>query len=326
MMKKYRVYIWITIVLAALAIVLYNNDKKGTLKIESHAFAVADTSSVTKIKISDSKSALVFERQGNGWTVNEGFNARPKAVKAILGIISGLEVSSPVSKSMMDEVLNGFTSQALSVSIESSGSITKEYRISENDSLRIGSFAMLSGDNMPYVVRLMGYDGRITKLFPLDTQFWRDKTLFSYRLADILSVEIDYPMQPENSFGYYFFGSGDLEIKSLNTKKTIKIDKNKARNFLLNFSSVPFQLIGSERSEILNDSLNSLKPFCEIKVKDTGNHIKVVKTYRIPDPKNSGKFNINLMYALIQDDKMPVMIKYIDLDPIMRKFEDFDSK
>ena len=325
-MKKYRVYIWIIIILAVLAVILYTNDKHGTLKVDSKEFAVFDTSTVTKIKISDSRSTLTIERQGIGWTVNEGFNAKPQTVKALLDVISGLEISSPVSKSMMDDVLNGFSSSGLTISIESSGNVIKAYKISENDSFRIGSFAMLSGDNTPYVIRIMGYEGRITKLFPLDPKFWRNKTLFSYRPADILTIEIEYPMHPENSFAYQFFNPGDMKIKSLSNNQIISIDKNKARDYLLNFSSVPFQLIDLISSKKLYDSLVSQKPFCEIRVKNSNNKVKTVKTYRIPNPKNSGSFNINLMYALIQDDTIPNIVKYIDLDPIMRKFADFGSK
>lgn len=325
-MRKYRVYIWITIILATLAVILYTIDNQGTLKVDNREFAVSDTSSVTKIKISDGKSALTLERQGIGWTVNEQFNAKPKTVKALLGVISGLEISSPVSKSMTQDIFNGFSFSALSISIESSGNVIKAYRISENDSIRIGSFALLSGDNTPYVIHIMGYEGRITKLFPVDPRFWRDKTLFSYRPADILTIEIEYPLHPENSFAYQFFSPGVMKIKSLSNNQTISIDKNKARSYLLNFSSVPFQLVESVCSKMIYDSLVSQKPFCEIRVKNSGNKVKTVRTYRIPNPKNPVSFNNNIMYALIQDDNIPIIIKYIDLDLIMRNFSDFVSK
>jgi hypothetical protein len=326
MLKKYRIYILIIFVLGVLAFVLYMNDKPGTLKVESHVFSVTDTSRVTKIILGDGKLLVTLERQGNGWVVNRGFNARPNAVKMLLNVLSGLEISSPVSKTMNDEVTKSFTTDALSVTVESSGEVIKSYRISESDSLRIGSLAILSGDNTPYVVHLTGYDGRITRLFPVDSQFWRDKTLFSYRPADVLSIDVDYSLNPENSFTYQFFGPGDMKIKSLSNNQSVTIDKSKALNFLRNFSSVPFRLVDSKNSTILFDSLNNQKPFCEIKVKDTGNQLKVVKLYQIRDVKNPGRFNVNFMYALVQDDKVPVVVKYIDLDPIMRKFSDFNGK
>ena len=326
MMKKYRIYCWITFFLIFLAVVLYITDKPGTLKVEPSAFAISDTSSLTKIQICDGATTLMLERQGDGWIVNETFNARPKAVKTLLSVISGLEVNSPVSKSMTNEVLHSFTTRSVTVSAETSRRVVKSYRISENDSLGIGSFAMFSGDNIPYIVRLMGYDGPISRLFPVNPLFWRDKSIFSFRPADILSIEIQYPSHAENSFDYQFFGPGEIKIKSESNHQTITIEKNTARNYLLGFASVPFQLIEPERAKTTFDSLALQKPFCEIKVKDTGNHIKDVRTFRIPDPKNPGSFNINFMYALIQDDKTPVIVKYVDFDPIMRKFQDFVSK
>jgi hypothetical protein len=326
MKKKYRIYSWITLFLVLLAIVLYVTDKQGTLKVEPGAFAISDTSALTKIQVSDGTTTLVLERQGEVWLMNEAFNARPKAVKTLLSVLSGLEVSSPVSRSMNEAVLNSFKTGSVTVTAETSGQVVKSYRISENDSLGIGTFAMLSGDHTPYMIRLMGYNGPITRLFPVNPLFWRDKTIFSYRPADILSIETQYPFHPEYSFDYQFFGPKEIKIKSEINHQAITIDKNTARNYLLGFSSVLFQLIEPERAKVIYDSLILQKPFCEIKVKDTGNRIKDVRAFRIPDPKKSGSFNVNFMYALIQDDKIPVIVKYIDFDLIMRKFQDFASK
>ncbi len=326
MIKKYLIYIGITVALGVISIVIYNNDKAGTLKVESSVFAVTDTMSISTIRLSDGISELAIVRQGNGWNVNNVLHARSKAVKALLNVIANLEVSSPVSKSMLPDVLNNFTYNALLVTVESLDGVLKEYKITENDSLRIGSFAMLIGDNTPYVVRIAGYDGRISKLFPLDYRFWRDNTLFSYRLADILSVEIEYTLHPENSFAYQFFGITDMKIKQLSSHKILNIEKNTARNFLLNFSALPYQLIDKQQSKHIYDSLILQKPFCEIRVKNIENKTKTVKTYQMPDTKNLGKININFMYAIIQDDTEPVIVKYVDLDPIMKSFTDFSSK
>lgn len=318
-------YIAITLVLLVVALILYFNDSPGTLKLRNDAFAVTDTSVVTSVRFSVGKNTVILDRSGSNWTVNGQFNARPMAVKALLGVLNGFEIGAPVSKTMKSAVTKSFEKGALSVEIESSGKVLKAYLIVEDIHSKVGSFMMLRGDDQPYLVKLPGYDGRITKLFPCNQQFWRDNIIFRYSPADILSVDVDYPANSKASFVYQFKGPNGLEIRSKQDNKTVKISKEAARNYLIGFASVSFEMQVRSRSKEIFDSLNHTKPYCQIQVKNAGNQINIIKTYRIAVRSQSSGFDVNRMYAVHQNDTIPVIIKYIDFDPIMKEFDDFSG-
>src|ERR1035437_2863768 len=116
-MKKYRNYIILLIVLLIVAVVLYVKDKPGTLKTDRKIFAVTDTAHITKIRIGDGVNELTLERSGFNWQINKNYYARPRAVRALLHLLSNLEINSPVPKSAKKEVFNSFSHQSVFVTI-----------------------------------------------------------------------------------------------------------------------------------------------------------------------------------------------------------------
>lgn len=325
-MKKYRNYIITSVVLLIIAIILFLKDKPGTLKVAINAFAVTDTSVVTTIKFANGRSSVLLNREEGKWKVNRQFYAKPRIVKALLGLLRNIEISAPVSKSMKASVMHGFTTNYVSVEIESDGKKLRAYRITEKDSLGIGSFMMMPDNDEPYLVHVPGYNGRISMLFPCDEQFWRDKTIFSYRPQDILSVEVDYSRDPKASFAYQFLRPDNLEIKSLHEKSSVNISKEAARIYLSRFANISYEAPVRYRTAAIFDSISHQKPYCEIKVKNAQHQINIIRTYQIPVRGNNGKFDVNRMYAVHQNDTVPVVVRYIDFDPIMKVYSDFLMK
>ena len=323
--KKYLNYILIAIALLIVAIVLFLKDKPGTLKVDNKVFAVKDTAAITTIKFSNGRNIILLERMGSSWNVNKQFNAKTGSIRALLGLLTNIKINSPVANSMKRSILNSFKKNAVTIVVEAPGQILKAYQITEDDSLKIGSFMMLKDDNDPYMVRVPGYNGRISMLFPCDLQFWRDKTIFSYTPADILSIDVNYPANPKASFSYQFRSFNDIEVKSITGKEFIKISKDVARTYLLNFASVPYEAQLKWRSKEIFDSLRHEKPYCQIQVKNAVNQLNILRTYRIPVQSKKGSFDLNRMYAVHQNDTIPLFVKYIDFDPIMKEYSDFSG-
>jgi len=320
---RYFSYVLLAIVLFVVALILFLKEKPGTLKVDNNAFAVTDTAVITTIKIGDGKNIILLDRSGGSWKVNQLFNAKPIAMKALLSLLMRFEVNAPVSNSMKPAVLKSFKKEAITIMVESSGKLIRAYRITENDSLKVGSFMMLKDDNDPYLVHVAGYNGRLSKLFPCDMQFWRDKVIFRYRPQDVLSIQVDYPAKPQASFTYQFLGPNDIEIKSTKEKSAIKISKDVARIYLMNFASVPYETQLRYRVNDIYDSLYHQKPYCEIRITNASNQVNKLRTYQIPVSGQKGRFDIYRMYAVHQNDTVPIIIRYADFDPIMKEYSDF---
>jgi hypothetical protein len=325
-MNKYKYYIIITAALFVIALFLYFRDKPGTLKADRKSFAIADTAAVTSIRIDDGTHKLVLKRLGNNWQVNQNFIANARAVKGTLLMLMNLEITSPLPKSMKSEILKNANSKIMHVSVELYDNEVKTYKIIENDSLKEGSVMQMEHDDELYVVGIPGFHGRISLLFSTNASMWRDKTIFKYRPDDILSIEVEYKSNPKASFQYQFLGPDNLIIKSKVLNQSVSIDKEIAKKYLMNFTSVSYVHQALNRSKIVFDSLSIQQPFCVIRVNDVANQINTVKTYQIPMPGKSKEYNPDLMYAVIQNDTVPVYIKYLDFDPIMKEYNDFVSR
>lgn len=320
---KYMPYILIASILVAVAFVLFLKDKSGTLKEDTNAFAVKDTAAITTIKFNDGKNLILLEKSGNHWMVNKQFTAKPGVIKALFSVLMNLEIKSPVSNGMKTYVMNNFRKRAVTVSVESDNGTLKAFQITEDDSLRTGSYMMLKGNDDAYLMQMPGFNGRISMLFPCDIQFWRDKTIFKYTPAEISSVKVEYPSKPKASFSYQFVNFNDIEVRSGDGKEVVKISKEIARTYLMNFASVPYEAQVKHRAKQILDSLRAEKPYCQIQVKNAENELNVLRTYQIPVQSSKGKFDLNRMYAVHQNDTVPIYVKYIDLDPIMKEFRDF---
>ncbi|MDP4210244.1 MAG: hypothetical protein Q8928_15635 [Bacteroidota bacterium] len=324
-MKKYKFHLIVIGILLVIAISLYLKDKPGTLAVNSKTFAVTDTSAITTIRIKAENNEVVLERSGDNWRINNSLNAKPRTINTFLKLLMNLEVSAPVANSMKKEAIGSFAN-SISVSVETSGKVVKSYLLTENMHLGIGSLIMLNNETEPYVVRVPGFDGQVSMLFPANPQFWRDRTIFRYRPADVLSIEVNYPTNPQRSFAYNFLGPDNLQIKSLKSTNSIKISKDIARSYLNNFASVPFETQLTTRAKAVFDSLKTQPAYCEISVKNAANQTNTVKTYRIPVAKQAQPFDLNRLYAVIQNDTVPTIIKFTDFDPIMKEFNDFTGR
>ena len=322
-MKKYIYYITLLAILLIIAVVLFMKDKKGTLSLDFNGFSVKDTSVVTAIRIQNNASTVVLQRKGSKWTVNQIYNANPRAIMKLLGTIRHFQISAPVPRKLKKEILQEMNDSATIVSIVSAGDVIKKYRIMDSNALQEGSVAMIDGENDPYVVNTAGFGGRPTVFFTTNTLVWRDRTIFHYTPDEIMAIEINYPDKVSSSFALSFLGDRNILLRSLATNKITKVQKDKAIQFLLNFRSVPFHWIFPEPVKSINDSISHKIPYCEIKVKNVDNQITLVKTFRIPAKDKPGEFNMDKMYAQFQDDSIPVIVKYIDIDPIMKEYADF---
>jgi hypothetical protein len=321
-MKKYKYHLLAVAVLLVAAIIIKLNDKSGTLKASRDHFAVTDTSKIESVLIKNPAQQVLLERTTSGWQVNQKFNARRQAIKALMNQLMNIEISAPVNKSMKTIALQSFAGKGLTIIIKSTNGHEFVYQIAENDSLS-GTLAKIPDENEPYLVSLPGYRGPLTLLFPLAEEVWRDNTLYRYKPSDIISIEITYPEATASSFRYHFVSQKELRIERPDGSQPINIDKETARNYLLNFALVTWEKVRNRASKPIIDSLKLQKELCRIDIKTQAEKTNSIRLFRIPEAQKSNKFDPNKMYAVSQNDTVVMQVKYIDFDPIMKTYSDF---
>ena len=324
-MKKNLYFILVAVVLLVVA-VIYFKDKSGTLNIDSKAFSISDTAAISNITIQNNGIGLVFDRRGTTWLVNEKYKVKQRAIDALMSSLMNFEVMAPVSKNKSAQVLDNMRKRPIVITIRSYSKIVKKFYVTDGDSLHNGSYMMLDGQDKPFAVHMAGFEGRLSVFFTTDPFIWRDRVIFCYQPGEILFVEVSYPAHYTNSFVMNTSNGDHLQVKSMETNALKTVSKETAMHFLMNFAMVPFEWIYSAKIHAISDSLSRQKPYCEIRVKDTDNRINTLRTYRIPDPSRSGSFDPNKMYAIQQYDSIPLYVKFVDLDPILKTYQDFKTE
>lgn len=322
-MKKYRNYLFLILILLAVAVYFFVTDRPGTLKKDPQSFALKDTSGVSEIVFIHRDDSLIFQRNDAGWQINGMYPANNEAVKMLLETLSSLEISSPVPGDYYRAVMNSFDLHATEVMVVSGNKAVLHFRVAENDSLHLGSFVMEYGDTDPYVVRIPGYNGHLSSLFRIIPGMWRDKTAFRYPVYDILSVSVSYPENIKASFTMDISNPASVKLTRGDGTGSRIISKEITEQYLSAFASVPFETFDREKSMAVYDSVSRVPPFCVIKVQNIENKVNIVKTYQIPLSGQSQKFNLFTMYAVIQNDSVANIVKYVDFDPIMKEYGDF---
>jgi len=116
-MRKNRLIIILTIVLAVIAALLAITGSKGTIKPALKDFAVDDTSNVVKIFMTDKNNTnILLERQPQGfWELNGRYRAQQESVDLLLKTMLNLAVMQPVSEAAHNTVIKVMASSAVKV-------------------------------------------------------------------------------------------------------------------------------------------------------------------------------------------------------------------
>jgi hypothetical protein len=319
-MKKYRSYIIITTLLALLALYYLIHERRGTLKIDTHYFALTDTSEITRIVIASGKRTVTLEQSGDNWVVNQKYNANIKLINGLMGLLTSMEINAPVPKSLRPVVLARFPHKSVHVTIETQTKTVKDFEICDIDSLHLGSFIKEPGSSDVYIARIPGFNNPLSAFFLPYMSIWRDNIVFRYKPWEIVNVKVEYPKDPQASFALDLSSSDRISLLDINNSNPVVLKKEDVVRFLLNFNSVPFHSMPYKKGLI--DSLKKSIPYCKLSVKNINNQINEMYTYAIPTDKKSNQIDLFKMYAVLQNDTVAVFVKYVDVDPIMKKYRE----
>jgi len=342
-MKKNRGIFIIVIVLALTALVLILQNRKGTLKHEWGEFAISDTASVTKIFMADMRNSQVLLTKvtpGN-WLLNDTLRARKEGVDLLLKTMANLAVKAPVPKASYNSVIKRLATNSIKVEI-----YQQKYRIDLFNSLRLfphekltrvyyvgnptpdnmGTFMLLEGSDVPFVVYEPGFRGFIAARFTSRMNDWRDHAIFKNDPSEIRSLKVEFPLQPEESYLIEKHEPNSLEIISLANNQRLKtFDTRNVVEMVKRYRDIRFEAVLDAIDPAKVDSIIQTTPLNIITLSDTAGNINQVKTYRrrastgdFDLQGNMVSYDLDRLYALINDGKELVLIQYFVFDPITR--------
>jgi len=343
-MKKNKALFVITILIVIVGGLILINRNYSTLDDRESGFAIEDTSTVTKIFMVDKNNLSVkLEKDENGrWMLNDRFLAHPFNVSMLLGTMKDLTVRYPVPLAARDNVLVRLASIARKVEIYQikyridlfnkirmfpHEKLTRTYYVGDATQDNMGTYMLMEGADQPYVVFLPTLRGFIYTRFSTAEDDWRDHTVFSTPLQDLDWVQVEFMEDPEESFVVKTGQNGNLSLMTLSDGQTSAYDTLRMLQFVTAFKDIRFEsVLNSKLEQEFIDSVSSLPMAHRITLREKDGDEFVVKTFRKggfsqfyeEDGAVIAPFDLDRLYAFINDDRDFVLLQYFVFDKVLR--------
>jgi hypothetical protein len=342
-MRKNRKYIITVIILAFIAIALFLTNSKTTFKRALSDFAIDDTSNVTKIFMSDkNNNNLTLTRiQPGRWLVDNKYPGSKSTIELLLGTMLRLQVKETIPKPAMENILKDLAVFSVKVEIYQwkyrinlfgiirlfpHEKLSKVYYVGGPIQSNRGSYMIMEHSTVPFVVFLPGLRGFVTPIYSPIEKYWRDYTIFKKMIQQIESVRVEFPSDPENSFEIKNDTNLNIRLISLAENQPVPVfDTLKVMNFLAAFRNINFEALLNDMDSHRKDSILATTPYCIISLTDKNYITNTIKTFRkgaAPGEMNElGKpapFDLDRLYALVNDGRDFTLIQYFVFDKILR--------
>jgi hypothetical protein len=229
-------------------------------------------------------------------------------------LVSRLEVESPVSGAAETRIRNGLSKHATLVKISMNSGREKAYRV-YHDSISGSTFMMLQGADVPLRTGIRGYRQRnIQELLPVDPGYWRDNRIFHYLPADIRSVFLQNNRSPDKSFYLARNEEGRFEVAEGTVPGTWQVaSEERIGQYLGYFYDVRFESFLDPESGTL---LHNESPDMVLSLELTSRETISIELFPVEE-------DFNRLYARMVPGNDWIIVKYIQIDPLLKEFEYF---
>ena len=327
-MKKSWIYISLLVVLAVVAVYLYLQDEQSTLDASFSTFGLKKEQQVDSVLIRRGNQQVKLHREGEQWYVNEYLFARAKAIDQFFNLLADLRVEAPASRENRDELVEQIQTHAIHVQIYKKNQRIRDYLVEASPSREGNTYMMVTGSRQPFLMSLPGFSQDLAPLFKANPDYWRDRTLFDYEGPELRLVQVTYPENPQASFSLsYQKDRFDLKLPE-DGRQVTAFSSNKAARYFSYFSNVRFHSVITGDNRLV-DSLDQAQPYCTIEITDRHGNQRKLLTYRKSSQGERDAFgqktpwDLNYLYGQYGHSEEILLIKYTEIDPLLKEIDYF---
>lgn len=295
-MKKNILLLIAVIVLGIIAYVVYQRSAPSTLAGKPLSnFAIDDTSTVTKIIITDhfGRVAKVERIPGNKlWRLNDKYYAREDAVETLLKTFKRIRVRGNVSIGARDNMMKLLATSGKRCEIFTGGNKpAKIYYVGVATPDHTGTIMLLEIPGIgrseePYVTHMDGFTGFLSTRFFADENEWRYTGVYDYPTLDFNSVKVLHHNEPHESFEVKYHGGNDIEVygdynpqtETFN-KRIEQFDTLSIKDFLMGFKKLHVESYNTGLKQEALDSLSLVHPTYSLILTDNKGEVKKTDLY-----------------------------------------------
>jgi hypothetical protein len=304
--------------IAALSFLLFLIFSKNTpFGRGNSSFAPDPGYEITSIVITDGTGELNLQKNNGKWTTGSGNDIRKNGITFLTSILEGMKIKSPVSEKMfLDEVtLKGL--KPVKVRIYEKNKLLKSFYVYRTPSNIYGNIMKIRPGSKPFILYLPGFNGDIGSVFTVNKLYWEPYVIFNYLPSEILSVSVEHPSDSLSSFRITA-DNGSFSLEDGVPRS--EWDSVLVNRYISYFTYIPFDEWVFEMSEQETSIIENAKPLYIIRVdlKNGDNRILTLweKTISKSDSLISDS---NRLYGKIKGRDQLFIVRYFDIDPILKK-------
>ncbi|MEC7864161.1 MAG: DUF4340 domain-containing protein [Bacteroidota bacterium] len=263
MLKKYWIYIFISLISIAI-LWLIKADTKSSI-IKDNKFAIEEIFSITKIFLADRNGNTITLTQHldsivdprgcvewkETWIVNNQFIVRKDAITTLLSTANKIRIKKPVSNTAFENVVKYMATTGVLIEFFANDKMVKSYTIGSNTPDHLGTYMLLKGRKKPFVVHIPSFNGFLSPRYgiqgnSLDVTNWRSTTVFNLSLEAINHIKYTDYLDPEKS---YFLKTNPFKLISSN-HKSVLFNNKKVLKLLNSFENLNCETFKKQKHNI----------------------------------------------------------------------------
>ena len=282
------------------------------------SFAAAPVKDITRIEFTEGKRILTLSADGEEWLVNGSQPARRSSILFIKRILTGIQIKSPVSDDLFTTQITNKGIEPLTVKVYEKNKLLKSFLVYKTASNQYGNIMKLKPGSLPFIVSVPGSEAEIGSAFTVNELFWQPYTIFSLQPGEIHSVTFENLADTASSFMIRY--EGGIPSFFGNDRRITGWDSSRVVRYLSYFTHVPFESWATDLSEEEKTSILKEQPFYRITVFSAEGEKSTVSMWkRYTAGKDSTSEDTDRMWAFKQDGRDIFIVKYADMDPLIKK-------
>lgn len=283
------------------------------------SFASEPKEEISRIEFSQNGKRLVLENDGENWFVNGKSEARKNGINFILRVLKEIRIKSPVSQELFTKEISGKKIDPVKVRIYEKKKNLSTFLVYKTQSNVYGNVMKIRESSKPFIVYVPGYEGDIGSAFTLNELFWQPYTVFNLLPSEIATVKFEHVSDTAASFTiqnrnhHYLLNNG---IAGWDSARVIR--------YLSYFAYIPFESWVTGISPDDQKSIESTQPLYTITVVTTDGKKTILTLWQMIIEKEGKKqVDSDRMYGKTDEREDLFIIRYFDIDPVIKKREYF---
>jgi hypothetical protein len=233
-----------------------------------------------------------------------------------------MEIKSPVTPELFNKEIIENGIDPLKVRVFEKGKLIKSFLVYKTGSNIYGNIMKLRESSKPFIVFIPGNEVEIGSAFTMNELFWQPYTVFSFLPSDIYSVAVENMADSSSSF---MIKNEYSRLSLFNNQRELSgWDSSRMIRYISYFAHVPFESWALGLSPDEKKSIEKEDPIYKIVVVTSQGVRKVVKLWqRSVDENNLNKLDTDRLWAKTEGSSEIFVIRYIDIDPLLKKLSYF---